>query len=107
MTEITGTPRVVDIRSDATLRDRLDWSGIGGTEIEQRVDELPLLEVVRFRVDIPDVVLSAVHQVHRRQDRGPHRVILIVVTMKAVASASLDVCELLEIGTDSLKLCLV
>src|SRR5581483_6103365 len=70
------------------------WPGLADQlDVEERVDELALLVVRGFRVDGPDVVVRAVEQVERGEDRGPHRVVLVVVAVEAVAAERLQVLE--------------
>src|SRR6266566_2668626 len=75
--------------------------------LEERVDKLPLLEVLGLDVDAPNVVGRAVDDVQRREDRRPHRMVLVVVPMQAVAAARLKIFEPLEVAANRLDSVLV
>src|SRR5262249_21016369 len=81
-------------------RNRLHRAGVGSTELEERLDELAFLEVIAFGVDAPDVMSGPVDDVERGEDCRPHRVILVVVPVQAVATACLEILEPLEIIPD-------
>src|SRR5205085_11423493 len=71
-------------------------------DIEEDVKKLSLLQVHLFGVHRPDVVLRRIGQVDSCENRGPHRVILVVVPVEAVSAAGLEVVEPGEVGADRL-----
>src|SRR6267142_1987235 len=74
----------------------------GDARLEESLHELALFEILGFGVHAPNVVLAAVDGVERREQRGPHRMILVVVAMKPVATAGLEVFEGRKIRPDHL-----
>src|SRR5262249_47359161 len=75
--------------------------------LEEGIDELTFLVIFGFGVDGPHIVRRAVEDVQRGQNRRPHRVILIVVAMEAVAPARLQIVERGETLPDYLDRTLV
>src|SRR5438552_14339936 len=72
----------------------------GDAGLEKSLDELALFEILGFGVHAPHVVLATVDGVERRKQRGPHRMVLVVVAMEPVATAGLEVLEGRKIRLD-------